>query len=214
MKPIGYWLKHLDGLIEAGFDRALGDVSRRHWQVLNVLASGPQTLAGLKEALAPFSPGSALDELAALGWVSGEPALTPVGREAHARIAQRVEVVRDRLVDGLGPEDYPTVIRVLSRMAENLEPHTLGVQPPVSTATGPQRQWSSQQKRPNTGAPRQGVFVQKEGSPRSPANSDNPGARGETDPPQNRKKDSAPQNEEVPRGALNPGPGPTGREAT
>jgi hypothetical protein len=127
MKPIGYWLKHLDGLIEAEFDRALGDVSRRHWQVLNVLAPGRRSLAQLEGALAPFPLGSALDELMSRRWVDGEYTLTEAGREAHARIALRVQVVRDRMLDGLNPEDYPAVIRVLSRMAENLEHRPLGV---------------------------------------------------------------------------------------
>jgi len=43
--PIGYWLKHLDGLIEAHFDRALThhNLARRHWQALNMLSGGPLT---------------------------------------------------------------------------------------------------------------------------------------------------------------------------
>jgi hypothetical protein len=32
-RPIGYWLKHLDGLLEGAFDRTLAGqgVTRRHW---------------------------------------------------------------------------------------------------------------------------------------------------------------------------------------
>jgi hypothetical protein len=34
-RPIGWWLKHLDGLIEAAFDRALAtERPRRHWQTV------------------------------------------------------------------------------------------------------------------------------------------------------------------------------------
>jgi hypothetical protein len=38
-RPIGYWLKHLDGLIEAAFSRTLAGqgVTRRHWQALKTL---------------------------------------------------------------------------------------------------------------------------------------------------------------------------------
>lgn len=38
-RPIGYWLKHLDGLIEAAFSRTLAGqgVTRRHWQALKIL---------------------------------------------------------------------------------------------------------------------------------------------------------------------------------
>jgi hypothetical protein len=37
--PIGYWIKHLDGLIEVTVDRTLTGqgVTRRHWQALNTL---------------------------------------------------------------------------------------------------------------------------------------------------------------------------------
>ena len=42
-KPIGYWLKHLDSLLEAAFARALARhaVNRRQWQALNVLHGRP-----------------------------------------------------------------------------------------------------------------------------------------------------------------------------
>ncbi len=37
--PIGYWLKHLDGLIGGNFERTLAGegVTRRRWQALNTL---------------------------------------------------------------------------------------------------------------------------------------------------------------------------------
>jgi hypothetical protein len=44
-RPIGYWLKHLDGLIEAAVERALAGqgVTRRHGQALNTLQERPST---------------------------------------------------------------------------------------------------------------------------------------------------------------------------
>lgn len=41
-QPIGWWLKHVDGPLDLGFETALGaaDVSRRQWQILNGLAEG------------------------------------------------------------------------------------------------------------------------------------------------------------------------------
>jgi DNA-binding MarR family transcriptional regulator len=38
-RPIGYWLKHLDRLIEHTFEQTLGQdgLTRRHWQVLTAL---------------------------------------------------------------------------------------------------------------------------------------------------------------------------------
>lgn len=55
-KPIGYWVKHLDRLIEITFDRSLAeqDLSRRHWQTMNTLWSGPADASGLSDTLRPF----------------------------------------------------------------------------------------------------------------------------------------------------------------
>jgi hypothetical protein len=55
-RPIGYWLKHLDRLIEDNFDRLLASegLTRRHWQLLNTLHRGPSTHEELAEAVAPF----------------------------------------------------------------------------------------------------------------------------------------------------------------
>src|SRR5215813_2415405 len=55
-RPIGYWLKHLDRLIEDTFSRALAEqgLTRRHWQVLNTLAREPAGPAELTKALDPF----------------------------------------------------------------------------------------------------------------------------------------------------------------
>ena len=45
-RPIGFWLKLVDRLIDEGFDAVLGDagLTRRHWQVLNLLQAEPATL--------------------------------------------------------------------------------------------------------------------------------------------------------------------------
>jgi hypothetical protein len=121
VKPVGYWVKRVDGLIEETFSRALDDVERREWQVLTVLAAGQRDEAGLVEALGPFPVGSAVESLVRRGWVEGRYALTPAGREAHAELSVRVEQVRGRLVEGMGAEGYRAVVRGLERMAENLE---------------------------------------------------------------------------------------------
>jgi hypothetical protein len=46
-RPIGYWLKHLDSMIEGTFERTLASegLTRRHWQVLNTLHTQPSTPA-------------------------------------------------------------------------------------------------------------------------------------------------------------------------
>ena len=55
-KPIGYWLKELDRLIEGTLDRTLADegVTRRDWQVLNALETAPAPRDAVVDALRPF----------------------------------------------------------------------------------------------------------------------------------------------------------------
>ena len=61
-QPIGFWLKHLDELIEDSFDHALArdGLQRRHWQTLHLLSSSSAVNeTAIEEALRPFfaSPG-------------------------------------------------------------------------------------------------------------------------------------------------------------
>lgn len=132
-KPIGHWLKHLDGLIEAAFDHALGEdhLQRRHWQALNTLASTPLDRSGLAEALRPFWGDGAVTldqvtgELLGRGWIAqdddGTLALTPDGRAAHDAVRARVAATRRTVTDGLSGDEYQATVRVLRRMADNLE---------------------------------------------------------------------------------------------
>ncbi len=132
-QPIGYWLKHLDRLIEDTFERALATerLTRRHWQTLNAVQSGPVTQAGLDEALAPFladdpdGARAAVDDLVARGWMerSGGPLrLTAVGEVAFAGVRATVTATRRQVMDGVSPEEYSAVVDVLRRMSANLEP--------------------------------------------------------------------------------------------
>jgi hypothetical protein len=56
-RPIGYWVKRLDAALETHLDSTLARLrlSRRQWQVLNTLSSGPITPVELAEVLRPFS---------------------------------------------------------------------------------------------------------------------------------------------------------------
>jgi len=131
--PIGYWLKHLDGLIEAHFDRALADhnLARRHWQALNMLSGGPLDEEHLEQGLRPFwtDGGITLKEVARelilRGWLTrghdGLYRLTPAGEAGHAALRNSVRLNRSLLMDGLTPHDYQATVAVLQRMAGNLE---------------------------------------------------------------------------------------------
>jgi DNA-binding IclR family transcriptional regulator len=132
-RPIGYWLKHLDGLIEAAAERTFAEekLTRRHWQIMNVLRKSPQQEAGLAEAVHPFwGPGAitlheVTSELTRRGWLTqdgaGRYSLTPAGQAGHAAVEEKVRGIRSTLLTGLTEEDYLATVRVLQRMTENLE---------------------------------------------------------------------------------------------
>ncbi|HZJ53714.1 MAG TPA: hypothetical protein VFD38_06205 [Myxococcaceae bacterium] len=132
-RPIGYWLKEVDRLLEESFARALSSerCNRRHWQLLNVLEAGPLPDAGLEAAVAPFAATdaagvrTALEELVQRGWaewLSGARVqITPEGRQAHRRLEATVAEQRRRIAEGVSEGDYRTTVSVLERMAGNLQ---------------------------------------------------------------------------------------------
>jgi hypothetical protein len=134
-RPIGYWLKHVDRLIEATMVRVFEEeqLTRRHWQALNVLRRSSPDEAGLTEALRPFWGAGTITldevtgELTRRGWLTednGHYTLTPAGETAHATIEKKVRGIRETAQTGVSDEDYRHTIRVLQRMAKNLEPGT------------------------------------------------------------------------------------------
>ena len=130
-KPIGYWLKTLDRLIDENFDRALAaeGVQRRHWQILNIVTTSPATNAEIAAALGPFWAEGAitLDEVLAdmtrRGWITGpEPRqLTECGEAALGAIRERTNL-REKILAGLTAEQYTQTVAVLEQMAANLMP--------------------------------------------------------------------------------------------
>jgi DNA-binding MarR family transcriptional regulator len=129
-RPIGYWIKHLHDLVEGSLDDLLADqgLTRRHWQVLNVVVTGPLTLDDLDTTLAPFlddrrpSLRPLTDDLRERGWVEGDEwvTLTAAGIRAHEDLRRRVSTDRARLTEGIGAEEYLATIDVLTRMSANL----------------------------------------------------------------------------------------------
>ncbi|MGP5607836.1 MarR family winged helix-turn-helix transcriptional regulator [Arthrobacter rhombi] len=135
-RPIGYWLKLVDSLISEQFATSLEEhgVTRRQWQLLNLLGAKPHTSEELMSALAPFfdevspegepaSPAEHLTELLESGWVSQDGdsyALTDRGTISLERLTELVEGMRERSSAGVTPEQYETTIATLQRMATNL----------------------------------------------------------------------------------------------
>ena len=132
-RPIGYWLKHLDRLIEDTFSRTLTEqgLTRRHWQVLNTLAHDPAGDAELTKALEPFlrddqaRQAAVVADLIRRDWVSrdhdGRLLLTRHGLAAHQRTQEQVQQARGLMVQGISAAEYTAVVDVLSQMAANLE---------------------------------------------------------------------------------------------
>jgi hypothetical protein len=130
-KPIGYWLKTLDRLIDENLDRALAaeGVQRRHWQILNIAKTSPATEAKIAAALDPFwtegaiTLDEALADMTRRGWITGRERrqLTQGGEKALLAIREQTNL-REKIMAGLTAEQYTQTVAVLEQMAANLTP--------------------------------------------------------------------------------------------
>ena len=131
-RPIGFWLKLVDRLIDESFDTLLAGagLTRRHWQVLNVMLAGPATVEQIDTHVAPFlgagepTTRPVVDDLCARGWATwtngDRAALTEAGAAAHAELLAKVSDNRRRMAAGITPDEYQATVGVLRRMAGNL----------------------------------------------------------------------------------------------
>ncbi|WP_346622523.1 MarR family winged helix-turn-helix transcriptional regulator [Blastococcus montanus] len=125
-RPVGWWVKRLDALLEEAVDAAVAPegLTRRHWQVLHSLAEGD---AGPRDVLRDFSVdvGPVVADLTARGWVTrpaaGALRLTEDGAAAHDRVWRAVGRVRRHAADGMSRDEYERAVTVLARMVENME---------------------------------------------------------------------------------------------
>ena len=120
-RPLGYWLRAVDGLLTREFARALDaeGVGRREWMLLNVL-SGDIDAPELRERLA--RKGKRLRGLEERGWVEehgdGTWSLTDLGRSEKDRIGVTVDGIRSRVVDAVGDaEAYAALTSSLEAIA-------------------------------------------------------------------------------------------------
>jgi Mn-dependent DtxR family transcriptional regulator len=131
-KPFGYWLRYVDRLIEGCFEAALRDdgLSRRHWQLLNLLRAHPAHPAEIAESMWPFwsdkdvEPEDILRGLTRRGWAErdrdGRFQLTLQGEAARVEMSEKVRLVRGALTEGITTDEYEMVVDILRRMADNL----------------------------------------------------------------------------------------------
>ena len=130
-RPIGFWLKLVDRMIDEQFASTLEEhgVTRRQWQLLNVLSREPATVEQLDAAVAPFLSGESDDtsaehlaELVDSGWVSSGAhyEITERGRTAFDKLEAVVAAQRTIVTEGVTADQYEQTVRVLERMARNL----------------------------------------------------------------------------------------------
>jgi DNA-binding MarR family transcriptional regulator len=129
-RPIGFWLKLVDRLIDEQFAATLEEhgITRRQWQLLNVLHAQPATIEQLDAAVAPFlgadeTSAEHLTELVESAWVESTAAgyaLTDRGRAALDRLSEVVAAQRTAIAEGVSAEQYQATVAVLERMAANL----------------------------------------------------------------------------------------------
>jgi hypothetical protein len=130
-RPIGYWLRLVDGLIDEQFARTLDEhgVTRMQWQLMNVLARGQASVEMLDAAVKPFLvPGAEttldhLTELIESAWVDATPTgyeLTERGHGALDRLTNVVAGQRTVMSAGVTETEYLTTTATLETMARNL----------------------------------------------------------------------------------------------
>ena len=131
-RPIGFWLKLVDRLIDERFAAIIEEhgVTRRQWQLLVAISKGPTSVTELDAAIAPFLQAGAgetsaehLAELVESDWVAiaGETyELTERGTVAFTKLSEVVDGLRSSVSQGLSSDEYRMTLASLERMARNL----------------------------------------------------------------------------------------------
>ena len=132
-RPLGYWLKHIDGAIEESMGRlfAADGLNRRGWQVLNTISYAPVTVAEVDETMAAFLSADEptmrpyVDRFIERGWAhttdDGAVALTGEGRRAHQHVSGKAGAMRVRMMECLSSEELSVLMALLQRVAAHLD---------------------------------------------------------------------------------------------
>ncbi len=119
-RPLGFWLRTVDALIAREFDHVFADegLTRRDWMLLSALSGTAPVPPAVSEKIA--RGGKRMRVLAERGWAiesDGEWTLTDDGREAAARLGERVAEIRSRTAGAVTPEEYATTVASLEAIA-------------------------------------------------------------------------------------------------
>ena len=129
-RPIGWWLKEADALLDAAFEDGLRgtSVDRRGWQILSSLAQRPTSRDDLVVSLSAFAAPSLVDSviegLQERGWIQESPAglnLSASGVLKQQALAIAVDAVRQKISKALPPEDYEALVSLLARLVAALK---------------------------------------------------------------------------------------------
>jgi hypothetical protein len=121
-RPLGFWLRVVDGLISREFDSALAEegVTRRDWMLLNALSGDVDPALAERLARRP----KRLRGLEKRGWADekgdGTWLLTDQGRAAAERLGGIVDGIRSRVAGAVSPEDFATMTASLEAIAREL----------------------------------------------------------------------------------------------
>jgi hypothetical protein len=127
-RPLVFWLELVHRMLDAQFETTLDEhgVTRRQWQLLNVLAAEPSDLHQEGEETAYLDD---VGELIESDWVhsdGGAPpqgsvfSLTERGRGAFDRLSAVIAEQRTNDARGISPDDYLTSVSALRQLATNL----------------------------------------------------------------------------------------------
>ncbi len=126
-RPIGFWLKLVDRLIDERLGKSLGELTRRHWQVLNVVQQGAVDQAGIDARVRPFldresTTAREVADLRERGWIAGDNTvgLTDAGTTEFQRLLEAVSADRSTMMAGVASDEYAATVSTLERMARNL----------------------------------------------------------------------------------------------
>lgn len=131
-RPIGFWLKLVDQLVDDQFGASFEEhgVTRRQWQMMNLLVDGPATPKQLADGLRPFFPAveagtseELIEELRESGWVTLQAEhyeLTDLGQRSLENLRGAVDRIRLQLTENVSEDEYAALLALLQRMARNL----------------------------------------------------------------------------------------------